>query len=360
MNEAIAAAVCQDNYADALTLGPFPAENVDGADVTVQGAGVLAQLFRKSLLGEQSADDREYLLLPGSRHLSNIAGVKFRNQFAGVPAVITASLTGPDIPLVGPVFADVPAVGAPLFVPQSVPLTAGVSPALGPFPLPSSYGAVLVMVDVGNAVGPLWMNVRGTPSGFPAAGINSFYLLDDSAFGGAAGVGRSFFVVEIAGGVVQVDFDHGNVAGRPINSVGIWPTNLPPGTYVPPFNGNMPNSNLSLGTSTGGTGLSVAAAGGNITADLNPFYGSATLSYWFNAVAANEKAVFQVFAIDKLGAIVHEIFRDDLNSDSARVINGRSDIWLPPGHSQVVMTNNTAAGARLLSFVAIGHYGGLP
>lgn len=131
MNESLTSAVCQDDYTDALTLGPEPGI-MDGCDITIEAADVLMQ-FNIGPTGSNYWDDREYRMRPGTRHVDNICGVQFRNYVAGAQAVVTAALTGPAKPRLGPITPlSGAAIGDPILELVALNLGAG-DQLFGPF-----------------------------------------------------------------------------------------------------------------------------------------------------------------------------------------------------------------------------------
>lgn len=131
MNEILTNVICLDSYDDSLTLGPTPGI-VDGCDITIESADVLMQVAIGKQ-GENYWHDREYRMRPGSRHVDNVCGVRFRNYLAGAQARVTAALTGPALPRFGPIIPIAGAgVGDPILTLTSYPIGAA-SKTFGPF-----------------------------------------------------------------------------------------------------------------------------------------------------------------------------------------------------------------------------------
>lgn len=333
MNEAIAAVICADTYTDALTLGPFPTI-ADSVDVTVQAAGVFAQLFRNVDTGVQSLGDREYLLLPGSRTINNVTGIRFRNQIPGVPAIVTASLGGPDLPQIGPIFADTPLVGAPLFVPQQVKLDGGgtATPFTG-IP-PAGYGALLIYAQAPGGATPAWLFVENQlPGGIVQR--QQAYL----SIGPGLGI-PSYWVVTVPAATISVGF----LLGVPNTSIslGVWPTNLAPGTYLPPIAGLSPSPVLYLAD-----GLVIP--NGVTLFDVNRFFVGPGKVVLAGGTIANVSVMVNL--LDTGGNRLGFEFR-------APLTDGVQDILLNPGRHQIEWINTTGVN-QTVSAAIIGQYGGL-
>lgn len=143
MNESITAAICQDAYSDALTLGPEPGI-MDGCDITIEAADVLMS-FNIGPNGENYWDSTEYRMRPGTRHVDNVCGVRFRNYVAGGQAQVTAALTGPAKPRLGPIMPLAgEGVGDPLVALMALEVDAG-EQDFGPFDV-GDWRALLIFL----------------------------------------------------------------------------------------------------------------------------------------------------------------------------------------------------------------------
>lgn len=100
-NEVVAGLVVPDAYTAAASLGPSPGI-MTGADITCKRADVLMQFAIEKDGGGVWLENREYPMGPGSKHATNVCGVRFRNRIAGDAAIIDASLTGPYQPILSP------------------------------------------------------------------------------------------------------------------------------------------------------------------------------------------------------------------------------------------------------------------
>lgn len=326
MNEQLAAVVCQDVYADAVTLGPF-AGVMDGLDLGVSGADVLAQFARSVPTGVQPWSDKEYLLHPGSRSIDNVCGARFRNAIAGVPAVVTASLHGSDSPILGPLTPAAAALGPPLFPAQNVALIgvgAGHFTAFTGAP-PDGYSGVAVYVKGG--ANQAWLSVE--PEIFIGGGFNFVPAQQLFIPGGSSPLGR-LFVFPVSTNQLTVELLFGTVGD--VLEIGVWPTNLAPGSYSV-----APATALFLEWPTAALPIGVT------TFDLAPFFGSASIVATSNIVAGS--MAFTIQTLDSNGVQIAQ----PLYEITSAPVNGiqqvaQADLWLPIGRNQLQIVNNGANG----------------
>ena len=141
----LAAAAVADSYQDAFTVGPYPGL-MDGADIRVERADVLFEVSQGDQEGGSGAspwlEGTEYLQRPGSRHVGNINGIRFRNAVAGIQAIVTAYPSGRGWPQLGPVI-PIPATGVgDNLIPPSLVL----GTQIGPFDL-GDWPALMLGVE---------------------------------------------------------------------------------------------------------------------------------------------------------------------------------------------------------------------
>lgn len=336
MNEQLFGQVSGDDYTDALTLGPVP-RVMDGLDLTVQAGDVFAQFARKVDTGVQPWDDREYLLHPGSRHVDNVCGARFRSAVSGVPALITASLTGPDQPQIGPIFGDSPLVGPALLLPTDLkPDASGGIVGFSGLP-PSGYSAVLIYVNNTLPGGrDVWVFLEADLSvGVP--GVGPIPIQEQLFFPLGS---KGYFVLGLPASTISIGLAHGTI-NAPIE-VGVWPTNLAPGFYLPAVGAPLFNQ----------VPTPVIAPGPAVVTDLaTPYFGPANLVILNNSAQA---FLVELASFDPTGAQVAVLFLANLPANS----NINQPIWLPPGRNKVVIQNVGAANAQI-DVAIVGQYAGL-
>jgi hypothetical protein len=343
VNEQLAAVITQSSYTDPVTLGPEPGV-MAGLDLTVQAADVYAQFARSVATGVQPWDDREYLLHPGARSVENVCGARFRSAVAAVPAIVTASLRGPDSPQIGQIFDSQPLVGPALLLPQPLKLVQiptppfdGLAAVFNGVP-PSGYTGVLVYLTTANPVWLVVTSLLADVNGNLRALSQRIFVPANGTFYGVLGVAASQLAITLANGVV---------GDTP--TVGVWPTNLPPGVY------NLPPSEvlLNLHPST------AIANGGSQSVDLAAYFGTA--HFHFLNLNAGPWLVI-VSSSDSAGAFLGERARFVIPA-AAGAVNGvlDFDVRLAPGRNQLGLFNQSgiAGNTSLFDVTVTGQSAGL-
>lgn len=187
LNYILTEVAAADGYTPAATLGPLP-DIIDGIDIQIERADAVFQIARGS--GPELAwlENREYTMRPGTRFIGNVSGIRFRNANAGSPALVTASLTGPDEPRIGPrIPLPATGVGDPLLQASLATIVSG--KILGPFDVGDWPGIILGAQITGGGAG-LGARIQAQWATFPG-GVNTARSLDvlipaaDIAGGGA-------------------------------------------------------------------------------------------------------------------------------------------------------------------------------
>lgn len=208
-------AVCADQYGAALTLGPLP-DVVDGIDLQVERADVMFQVARGSGSDVSWLESREYQMRPGSRFVGNVAGIRFRNATAGAAAIVTAAVTGPDEPRLGPVI-PLPAtgIGDPLLQLNSLPVSGSI---FGPFDVGDWPNLLMGAIGKDNAQG---ISVQAIYQLLPGAVGGGFQplrqlqtLKSSAAFRAGPPTGSGLLVVQnlLAQVKLRVDWNGGAAA----------------------------------------------------------------------------------------------------------------------------------------------------
>lgn len=313
-----------DEYDPSTTIGPL-AGVMEAADITIRGAAVLATFARKEDTGVQTWEDGiEYLLKPGNRTVSQICGAQFRNAIAGAPALVTASLQGPDVPILGPLQPSDAALGPPLFPPGSLTLIGAGSGHATIFDgePPDGYSAIAVYVNSRGVSDPVWLSIE--PEIFSGGGFNflppiHIYILPQTV---------QLFVFPANTNQLNVELLFGTPGDTYI--AGAWPTNLPPGSYMAAQN----SGSRILHESAGIAGSS------QITLDLDvPFFGAANLNIInesatnaINVIIQTEDETPTVQAYSYAKTILQAAAAGQWNTEQASV-------FIPPGRTQVIVDN---------------------
>jgi hypothetical protein len=327
VNEILVDALVGDTYTDALTLGPEPGV-MDGCDITIERADVLMQ-FAVGDTGDVYWQDHEYPMRPGTRHVNEVCGVRFRNKQSGAAAILNAALTGPGQPRLDPII-PLPAtgIGDPLVSVQSGGNAFNPTSSFGPFDV-GDWPALLIALGLG-VTATKGARASALYTLFPTFG-NPYAAQLEVWSGPGGGANRSRFgilVVENLLSQVTIELD---TSGAPSGAFLVAPCAFTRQQIWQQL-GDRPATLLH-------TGLQNVAAAGNLTFLIPPYKGVGQTSLSLGSTGG--PATISIVALDYTGATSEQVaYQQGLAVNNAYIIEHA----LVPSPMLVTVTN-TNAGA---------------
>lgn len=285
LNYILTEVLAADTYGPAATLGPI-ADVIDGIDVRVERADAIFQVAKGGSSDLSWLESREYTMRPGSRFIGNIGGIRFRNAVAGAQALITAAVTGPDEPRIGPLI-PLPAtgIGNPLLQLESLP-AAGAT--FGPFDVgdwPALFLGALAL-DTGQGIRLSALYPAVFPAGLTLGAYEVTRSLDvlntPAHYTAGPPVGVGGLVVENLASQVTISVGKNGVGDDAHGSIYVAPCNFSRHQLIPPVptSGVTPETLLNVSGNVG--------AGASVTYLVPPFKGVGSFLFVGTSTGANQ------------------------------------------------------------------------